>query len=305
MKYELYQGSCLDVVPTLPKSQCIFADPFDNLGLKYNGFKDKMPDPEYVRFLCDCLCTFSQNAPIVWFSFYAKWTISFGEMAAQFLRLYPDWECDPNVQVFTFGQHNHHDLGNNHRPLWRFKHKDAPIYPDQIRIPSWRQRNGDKRADSRGRVPGDVFDFQYPNEDADAIVALAEQLRLKQGGRCIPDLSTEEIVDIIRQYCPQGLPDVFDFPRVTGNSKQRCDWHPTQLHEDMVERCIKLSTKEGESVIDPFGGTGTTMRVCKKIGRPCALVELTDEYCNKIAEANNLLEHPVHSNSELTHWSAA
>jgi hypothetical protein len=37
-------------------------------------------------------------------------------------------------------------------------------------VPSWRQRNGDKRAAAGGRVPGDVFDMQYFDEakfDAD------------------------------------------------------------------------------------------------------------------------------------------
>ena len=70
-----------------------------------------------------------------------------------------DLEAKPCVQTFTFGQHNHHDLGNNHRPLLRLRWHDAPLYPDAIRVPSWRQENGDKRADPRGRVPGDVFDF--------------------------------------------------------------------------------------------------------------------------------------------------
>jgi len=236
MNYSLYQGSCLDVVPTLPSQDCIFADPFDNLGLKYNGFKDKMPDDDYIKFLDSCLCTFATKAPIVWFSFYVKWTVRFGAIADEFLYRNPDWECKPCVQHFSFGQHNHHDLGNNHRPLWRFKHKDAPLYPDQIRVPSWRQLNGDKRADPRGRVPGDVFDF----------------------------------------------------PRVTGNSKQRRSFHPTQLNEGLVERCIKLSTKEGDTVLDPFGGTGTTLRVCKRVNRTCTLIELSDFYCEKIAGEHGL-----------------
>ena len=122
-------------------------------------------------------------------------------------------EAKPCVQTFTFGQHNHHDLGNNHRPLLRLRWRNAPLYPDAIRVPSWRQENGDKRADPRGRVPGDVFDFT----------------------------------------------------RVTGNSKQRRTWHPTQLNEGLVERCLKLTTPTGGTVLDPFGGTGTTLRVCKRI----------------------------------------
>ena len=60
--------------------------------------------------------------------------------------------------------------------------------------------------------------------------------------------------------------DVFDFTRVVGNSKQRRPWHPTQLNEGLVERCMKFTTPEGESVLDPFGGTGTTLRVCRQLG---------------------------------------
>ena len=38
-------------------------------------------------------------------------------------------EAKPCVQTFTFGQHNHHDLGNNHRPLSRLRWSDAPLLP--------------------------------------------------------------------------------------------------------------------------------------------------------------------------------
>ena len=146
-------------------------------------------------------------------------------------------EAKSCVQTFTFGQHSHHDLGNNHRPLLRLRWHEAPLFPDAIRVPSWRQENGDKRADPRGRVPGDVFDFT----------------------------------------------------RVTGNSKQRRAWHPTQLNEGLVERCIKLTTPEGGTVLDPFGGTGTTLRVCKRIQRPCTLIELDSDYCAKIAEEHGMV----------------
>ena len=105
-----------------------------------------------------------------------------------------DVEAKPCVQTFTFGQHNHHDLGNNHRPLLRLRWRDAPLYPDAIRVPSLAARERRQAGRSpRGRVPGDVFDFT----------------------------------------------------RVTGNSKQRRTWHPTQLNEGLVERCVKLTTPAG------------------------------------------------------------
>jgi site-specific DNA-methyltransferase (adenine-specific) len=242
--HKLICGDCLDQDL---KADCIFADPPDNIGLKYNEYKDQLADEDYRALLQTWVVNFIKQAETVWISFNARWTMQMGRIAVWLTEQWPDVEVKPCVQVFTFGQNRQTDLGNNHRPLWRFKWKDTPVYPEQIRVPSWRQRNGDKRADPRGRIPSDVFDMQYTEAG-----------------------------------------DVFDFPRVTGNSKQRCDWHVTQLHEDLVERCIKLSTREGDHVLDPFGGTGTTLRVCKKINRACTLIELDPFYCQKIAEAHQL-----------------
>ena len=63
---------------------------------------------------------------------------------------------------------------------------------------------------------------------------------------------------------------------------------PTQLNEGLVERCIKFSTREDQSVLDPFGGTGTTLRVCKQIKRRCTLVELSPGYCLNIAAEHEM-----------------
>jgi DNA modification methylase len=232
MKHRLYIGDCLDVLKSLPYSDCIFADPPDNIGLGYKSYKDDLPDEEYARLLQDWIYLFVTKADIVWVSFNTRWTFEMGRIACNLVCDYSNLEIKPCVQTFTFGQHSHRDLGNNHRPLWRFRRADALLYPDQIRVPSWRQQNGDKRADPRGRVPGDVFEFT----------------------------------------------------RVVGNSKQRRRWHPTQLNEGLVERCIRMSTPDNcpSYVVDPFGGTGTTLRVCKRIGRVCTLVEIDSDYCEKI-----------------------
>lgn len=234
MPHRLYQGDCLEVLKKLPPVKCLFADPPDNIDLGYGEYKDKLPVHEYEKLLFEWLTAFTKKAEIVWFSFNAKWTASVGAMVHSLCG--HDLEFKPCVQTFTFGQHSHTDLGNNHRPLWRLMWTGAELYPDQIRVPSWRQENGDKRADPRGRVPGDVFDFT----------------------------------------------------RVTGNSKQRRTWHPTQLNEELVKRCILFSTKPGDTVIDPFAGTGTTLRVCKELGRPCTLIEIDGGYCEKIAVENGL-----------------
>lgn len=82
--------------------------------------------------------------------------------------------------------------------------------------------------------------------------------------------------------------DVFDFPRVTGNSKQRRSWHKTQLNEGLVERCLRLTTPENGYVLDPFAGTGTTLRVAERCGFNCDLIEISQAYCKEIAAEHSL-----------------
>ncbi len=250
MNHRLIHSDCLKWLRSQTSGgfQCIFADPPDNIGLKYHHSDDKMSSESYLAWIETCLKVFIYAAPIVWLSYNAKWQFHIGGIIARMLNECSWLEAKPCVQVFTFGQHNQRDLGNNHRPLVRLMQRGAPLYPDQIRVPSERQKTGDKRADPRGRVPGDVFESRLEWVES----------------------------------------SVYDFPRVTGNSKQRRSYHPTQLNEGLVERCIKLSTLEGDRVLDLFAGTGTTLRVCKRINRPCTLIENSEEYCKEIAKEHEL-----------------
>lgn len=82
--------------------------------------------------------------------------------------------------------------------------------------------------------------------------------------------------------------DVFDFPRVVGNSSQRKKWHPTQLNEDLVDQCLASCCKTGDTVYDPFMGTGTTLRVCKYLSLNCVTTDVDRGYCIHVAEENGL-----------------
>jgi DNA modification methylase len=241
-----------------------FADPPDNINLGYGEYKDKLPDEEYLKLMDAWLWRLCLLADTVWFSFNSKWLLPMAKTASDIKAA--GWEFKPCVQTFSFYQHNKEDLGNAHRPLWRFRKPGAKLYPDQAKVPSWRQLNGDKRAKAGGKVPGDAFDFTK-------VVTKERRSWHERAIQC-----GDWIVDYL---IPE---DHFDFTRVTGNSKQRRTWHPTQLNEGLVKRCVQLSTKPGDWVIDPFGGTGTTMRVCRKLGdRHCTLMEMDPEYCVNIA----------------------
>jgi site-specific DNA-methyltransferase (adenine-specific) len=64
---------------------------------------------------------------------------------------------------------------------------------------------------------------------------------------------------------------------------KRRDEHPCQLPETVLERLILMTTDEGETVLDPFAGTGTTLIAAKKLGRRYIGIELEANYV-EIAE---------------------
>ncbi len=215
---------------------CAFADPPDNRGLEYNGYEDNLPEDEYGRLLEDLLFGMIQVAGITWISYNAKYTDLMGSIVNDLIGGNSSIEAKHCIQTFTFGQHNKYDLGSGYRPIWRLRWPGALLYPDQIRIESERQKQGDPRANPSGRVPSDVFDFT----------------------------------------------------RVVRNSSQRRQWHPTQINEGLIERCVKLSTREGDRILDPFAGTGTVLRVCQQAKRWSTSFEISSKYCEKIAEENEM-----------------
>jgi DNA modification methylase len=52
----------------------------------------------------------------------------------------------------------------------------------------------------------------------------------------------------------------------------------------LVERAIRNSSKSRDVVLDPFGGSGSTLIACEKTGRHARLVELDPRYCDVIVQ---------------------
>jgi site-specific DNA-methyltransferase (adenine-specific) len=71
--------------------------------------------------------------------------------------------------------------------------------------------------------------------------------------------------------------DVWEFSHVHYCQENRQN-HPTQKPEGLIERMVLASSNEGNFVIDPFAGSGTTLRVCQQLNRHCLGFELNPEY---------------------------
>lgn len=71
--------------------------------------------------------------------------------------------------------------------------------------------------------------------------------------------------------------DVWAFSHVHYCNENRQD-HPTQKPEGLIERMVLASSDEGDLVLDPFAGSGTTLRVCQQLRRKVIGVEINPEY---------------------------
>ena len=60
--------------------------------------------------------------------------------------------------------------------------------------------------------------------------------------------------------------------------------HPTMKPVNLIARLIKNSSEKGDSVLDLFGGSGTTLIVCEELGRKCYMMEYDPIYVDAIIE---------------------
>lgn len=59
--------------------------------------------------------------------------------------------------------------------------------------------------------------------------------------------------------------------------------HPAPFPVDLPVACIRLGSWPGETVIDPFAGSGTTLRVATSLGRKSIGIEPSETWCDLIA----------------------
>lgn len=253
-KNQIVAGDCIEQLKSLPDGSVdlVFADPPFNIGYKYDIYDDKKSADEYLAWSNDWI----EQVHRVLKPTGAFW-LAIGDDFAAELKVLAQREIGFHLRnwviwYYTFGVHCKKKFTRSHTHLIHFvRDKKSFLFNDsEVRVPSARQLvYGDKRANPKGRVPDDTWILR-PQD--------------------IPESFAES-------------EDTWYFPRVAGTFKQRAGFHGCQMPEQLLGRIIRSCSNPGDIVLDPFGGSGSTLVVAKKLGRTYLGFELSEDFATKIA----------------------
>ena len=111
----------------------------------------------------------------------------------------------------------------------------------------------------------------YFTEDRTQPTVIDDKIDLKK-------LKKEEMLALLEQMLSDKVPTTVlyeDKPLVN-------DIHPTMKPIRLMARLVKNSTRPGQTVLDLFGGSGSTMMACEQLERSCFTMELDPRYVDAI-----------------------
>ena len=257
----LYNMDCVAGMSRIPEASIdmAFADPPFNIGYKYDVYEDCLAADEYLAWTKKwgkALIRTIKPTGTFWLAigddFAAELKMLFQRELGLFCRSWVVW-------YYTFGVNCSKKFSRSHTHLFHFV-KDAKSFTfntDTIRVPSARQLvYNDSRAASKGRLPDDTWILRPQDTN---------------GG-----------------FTPEE--NVWYFPRVCGTFKERAGFHGCQMPEQLLGRIIKACSNPGETVLDPFAGSGTTLAVAKKLERRFIGFELSGDYTKQIKVRLNAVQ---------------
>ena len=79
-----------------------------------------------------------------------------------------------------------------------------------------------------------------------------------------------------------NMNNVWHFSRTSNEEKELAGGHATPKPIALCSRAIKSSSREGDTVLDVFGGSGSTLIACEQLNRKAYLMELDPKWCDVI-----------------------
>ena len=120
-------------------------------------------------------------------------------------------------------------------------------------------------------------------EDYERLQAFAQEKGVAAFTRSYDDLAAE--YESTRAYFDNlhdNMNNVWHFTRATPRERLLTGGHPTPKPLALCERAIKTSSREGELVLDFFGGSGSTLIAAERLRRSCYVCELLPSWCDVI-----------------------
>lgn len=112
----------------------------------------------------------------------------------------------------------------------------------------------------------------------------------------IMEISQRQLLGDARANPAGRVPDnIWNFPRIVGNSWERVEWMNTQLPIELVTRIMKFSVKPNEIFIDLFAGSGSTLMTAAALNRldKTHVIELDKTTCEKIKTRKELAANNI------------
>lgn len=78
-------------------------------------------------------------------------------------------------------------------------------------------------------------------------------------------------------YGDEGSAARFFYCAKATQAERKGSKHPTIKPKALIDYLVKMVSKEGHTILDPFGGSGTTYEVCLQSGRQCVIMERDEE----------------------------
>ena len=257
-KNEIHQGDCVNLLAQLKAGSVdlVFADPPFNIGYEYDVYDDSLATNDYIawcqKWIHGVYRALKSNGTF-WLAIgdeYAAELKIEAQNAGFHCRSWVIW-------YYTFGVNCSKGFSRSHTHLLHFvkDQKDFTFNRNnpEVRVKSARQLvYADNRANPNGRLPDNTW-ITRPHDAPEFL-----------------------------SFNPNH--DTWFFSRVAGTFKEREGFHGCQMPEQLLARIIRTSSRPQDLVLDPFGGSGTTLCVAKKLARHWMGFELSPEYVGFIRQ---------------------
>ena len=267
MEHELIVGDSLNILDTIDNESCRLAitSPPYNIGKEYERDNRRSLDDyiEWLEPIVQKLChKITTDGHLCW---QVGNHVSNGEVFPLDFFFY-NMIIKNNFKLrnriiwhYNFGLHATKRFSGRYQTLlWFTKSNDYYFNLENVRVPqlypgkrhakSRGERAGQPSGNPKGKNPTDFWTFD-------------------------PKLAFED-------------EPIWDLPNVKANHPEKT-FHPCQFPSELVERCVLALTEEGDIVLDPFVGTGTSVIAAAKHARKGIGVDQSDEY---IGLARNRLD---------------